>query len=80
MAKFDEKREHLVAVHRTDTYNRLRYFYNVVKELYEGNLTIPNPHTKHKQQKHNTTQIMNNFISNEGGNLGGGRFIARKPL
>jgi len=48
--QFDANREDLINVHRQDTYNRLRYFYNVVKELYAN------------------------------GNLGGGRFIARKPL
>lgn len=48
--RFEEQREQLIKVHRADTYNRLHYFYNVIKELYAA------------------------------GNLGGGRFIARKPL
>lgn len=47
---FDARKEELVGIHREDTYKRLRYFYNVVKELYAD------------------------------GNLGGARFIARKPL
>jgi len=48
--EFDRNKDALVQIHRQDTYNRLRYFYNVVRELYAD------------------------------GNLGGGKFIARKPL
>eukprot|EP01121_Diplochlamys_sp_Union-15-3_P017639 TRINITY_DN6248_c0_g1_i1.p1 TRINITY_DN6248_c0_g1~~TRINITY_DN6248_c0_g1_i1.p1 ORF type:complete len:568 (-),score=83.11 TRINITY_DN6248_c0_g1_i1:63-1766(-) len=36
---FDANKKNLLGIHREDTYNRLRYFYNIVKELYSaGNL------------------------------------------
>jgi len=49
VARFDDNKEQLIQIHRVDTFNRLRYFYNVIKELYAA------------------------------GNLGGARFVARKP-
>jgi hypothetical protein len=39
VAKWDADHDRLVQVHREDTFNRLRYFYNVVRELYAGTST-----------------------------------------
>lgn len=36
VAKWDADHDRLVQVHREDTFNRLRYFYNIVRELYAG--------------------------------------------
>jgi predicted translin family RNA/ssDNA-binding protein len=43
VAKWDADHDRLVQVHREDTFNRLRYFYNVVRELYAGTSTLYSP-------------------------------------
>jgi len=32
----EEKKEELVEIHREDTFNRLLFFYNTIKDLYAG--------------------------------------------
>jgi hypothetical protein len=84
VAKWDADHDRLVRVHREDTFNRLRYFYNVVRELYAGTCWPAAMHHRTIARGASlfsaTTSSTWAHTPHTGGHLGGARILARKPV